>query len=506
MTETFYGEFYGFASAPFHITPDPRLLFPTKTHHAALGAVEYGIKAGKGFIVVTGEVGVGKTTVLKTCLDGLDPKAIKVIYLLNPALTTTELYREILDGLDVPPPPALTDSDAVRLLFGTLLAVHREGMQVVLSIDEAQRMPEETLESLRLLSNLETRRQKLLQIVLVGQPELEEVLAKHHLRQLAQRIAVRAHIAPLSLLESCRYIDHRARLAGRSGRRRLFTMPARLYLAYVARGIPRTINIVCDNALINGYGHGARTVSLGIAREAYKAMRPASPLRRAGVVTAAAIALAGLAGSAELVRRHFLTPQASPPAAPAVAHNAPPPAAEQSKSPTTPMKQNSSDEAPGAPLTAKDDSAAQTSSVVPPPSGEQAPPAEPHGEAGSPAPTGSPAAGLFAAANSPASADSHVAANPAVTPIPPVAADSSAAAPSPAGADAPDSAAAQDPRSDARRVVRGGDTLYRLCVETYGTCDPGTLRAITSRNPQIGKNGKIHAGEVIYLPRPTGGQ
>jgi general secretion pathway protein A len=195
MTETFYGEFYGFASAPFHITPDPRLLFPTETHRAALGAVEYGIKAGKGFIVVTGEVGVGKTTVLKTCLDGLDPKTTKVLYLLNPVLTKSELYGEILDGLDVPMPPALNDSDAVRLLFGALLAVCREGMQVVLAIDEAQRMPEDTLENLRLLSNLETRRQKLLQIILVGQPELDEILAKHHLRQLAQRVAVRAHIA-----------------------------------------------------------------------------------------------------------------------------------------------------------------------------------------------------------------------------------------------------------------------------------------------------------------------
>jgi general secretion pathway protein A len=463
MTETFYGEFYGFVSAPFHITPDPRLLFPTETHHAALGAVEYGIKAGKGFIVVTGEVGVGKTTVLKTCLDALDPKAIKVIHLLNPALTKTELYGEILDGLDVPVPPGLTDSDAVRLLFGTLLAVHREGMQIVLSIDEAQRVPEETLESLRLLSNLETRRQKLLQIVLVGQPELEEVLAKHHLRQLAQRVAVRARIAPLSLRESCRYIDHRARLAGRSGKRRLFTLPALLYLAYVARGIPRTINIVCDNALINGYGHGAKTVSLRIARESYMAMGLASPLRRAGVVTAAVIALAGLAGSAELVRRHFATPQANPhAAAPTAGRNAPPPA-EESKSLTPPMGENTSGEALSAPLTPMGDSPLQTFGIPPVPGGE-GPPAEP-----------------------------HEAANP------------SAAASSPSVSDSPASAAAPDRRSDAHRVVRSGDTLYRLCVETYGSCDQQILRAIKSRNPQIAENGKIQVGEVIYLPRHPGG-
>jgi general secretion pathway protein A len=324
MIETYYGGFYGLVSAPFHITPDPRLLFPTETHRAALGAIEYGIGAGKGFIVITGEVGVGKTTVLKSSLDQLDPSKVKIIYLFNPTLSTTELYAEILDGLDVPLPPTFTTSDALRLLQRTLLAVHRGGAQVVLAVDEAQRMPEETLESLRLLTNLETRRSKLLQIILAGQPELDKVLGRHSLRQLAQRVAVRARIVPLSFRQSCRYIVHRARLAGRVANRPLFTTPALLYLAYVGRGIPRTINVCCDNALINGYGHGAEKITLRIARESCGAMKFRSPLRRAVTAATFIMALIGFAVSAELVIRHFRAAEAavSTPAAPG-AHGGP---------------------------------------------------------------------------------------------------------------------------------------------------------------------------------------
>src|ERR1017187_7016135 len=242
MSETYYGRFYGFDSPPFHITPDPSMLFATETHQQALGAIEYGIAAAKGFIVITGEVGVGKTTVLRVCLDRLEPSKNKIIYLFNPALTIAELYATILEGLDVSLQTDHSPADTLRRLQQALLATHEAGTQVILAVDEAQNMPEQTLESLRILSNLETAKSKLLQIILVGQPELETVLAKHTLRQLAQRAAVRARIEPLTLQQSCRYIQHRSQCAGRIGNSTLFTAPALWYLAVTARGIPRTIN------------------------------------------------------------------------------------------------------------------------------------------------------------------------------------------------------------------------------------------------------------------------
>src|ERR1700722_8409172 len=305
MNETFYGGFYGFQSAPFHITPDPTQLFSTETHRAALGAIEYGITAGKGFIVVTGEVGLGKTTVLRVCLDRLDPSKTKIIYLFSPALSTAELYATLLEEFDVTLPPTATAADMLRMLQRILLAVHHSGTQVVLAVDEAQQMPEATLESLRILSNLETHKSKLLQIILVGQPELEAVLAKHSMRQLAQRVAVRARVKPLSFRESCRYILHRTQCAGRRMTRPLFTTPALLYLAFVARGVPRTINICCDNALINGYGHAAERITFGIVRESCRAMRFRSALRRSVAFVMAAMVLVGILFSCNVLLRRF---------------------------------------------------------------------------------------------------------------------------------------------------------------------------------------------------------
>jgi general secretion pathway protein A len=451
MSETFYGDFYGFRSAPFHITPDPTLLFPTATHRAALGAIEYGITAGKGFIVVTGEVGVGKTTVLRACLDELDPRRIKVIYLLNPALTTAELYAEILDEFDVMLPPTFSTSETLRTLQRTLLAVHQAGTQVVLAIDEAQRMPEETLESLRILSNLETHRSKLLQIILVGQPELESILAKHSLRQLAQRVAVRARVAPLTFRQSCRYITHRARLAGREPGRPLFTRAALLYLARVGRGIPRTINVCCDNALINGYGHGAARIGLGIARESCKAIRFRSPLRRTLAAATFLMALIGAGVSAEVVIRHFLSAQAAVNAPAKVApHPAPATPAEEPQA----ARETLRTEAPAAQTTA--------------------PPASPDDDV--------------------ATRDARQAPDEAPPP--------SGAAPALAATPEAGSAAESNAHSS-KWVVRQGDTLYRACVSTYGQCDEDTMRALLARNPRIRGDRTVYVGEVIELPRLT---
>ena len=492
MNETFYGGFYGFQSAPFHITPDPALLFPTETHRAALGAIEYGIAAGKGFTVVTGEVGVGKTTVLRVCLDGLDASRTKIIYLFSPALNTSELYATILDEFDVTLPPTSNSADTLSVLQRILLAVHESGTQVVLAVDEAQQMPEATLESLRILSNLETHKSKLLQIVLVGQPELEALLARHSLRQLAQRVAVRARISPLTFRQSCRYILHRTRCAGRAASRSLFTKPALLYLAFVARGVPRTINICCDNALINGYGHAAERITLGIVRESCRSMKFRSPLRRTASLAMAAMVLIGVFVSCNALLRYLHTAHASPTQERSADSRPPPTTVEASPAEASPTP-------PGSTPTG-DPAAAQ----VPPPQAEAASPAAASPAAASPA-TASPATATpQAAPEAPASLRAASDSTPD-NPLPWLPAgeranDAKAAAPEGSEANASKSA----PREGSKWLVREGDTVYKVCRLTYGTCNEKALQALMARNPELGPNARIYEGEVIFLPRQTG--
>ena len=522
MNETFYGGFYGFESAPFHITPDPRLLFPTETHRAALGAIEYGIAAGKGFIVVTGEVGVGKTTVLRVCLDGLDTSKTKIIYLFSPALNTAELYATILEEFDVTLPPTLNAVEMLRMLQRVLLTVHESGTQVVLAVDEAQQMPEATLESLRILSNLETHKSKLLQIILVGQPELEAVLAKHSMRQLAQRVAVRARVRSLSFRQSCRYIMHRTRCAGRVTNRPLFTTPALLYLAFVAGGIPRTINICCDNALINGYGYAAERISFRIVREACRAMKFRSPLRRTAALAAAAMVLVGLFVTGNTVLRHFYAARA-----------APVPVARQARLASHPVEIPHPARTAAAPVIAN-----------PPPSSTALPEralANSSGAAGSmvaastaPAPAGraeenrtpavsvAPAAAAAAAdassagaaAKLPSAAETPPPAAQAPSPEPPAAlrpGASSAATASPvpwissddysSGQARHTSRAASRPHAVSRWLVREGDTVYKVCRVTYGSCDWRMLREVIAENPKLGRDATIYSGEILLLPK-----
>jgi general secretion pathway protein A len=478
MNETFYGGFYGFQSAPFHITPDPALLFPTETHRAALGAIEYGIAAGKGFIVITGEVGLGKTTVLRACLDALDPSRTKIIYLFSPALNTSELYATILDEFDVTLPPTTNAADTLRILQRLLLAFHKSGTQVVLAVDEAQQMPEATLESLRILSNLETHKSKLLQIILIGQPELEAVLERHSLRQLAQRIAVRARIKPLSFRQSCRYILHRTRCAGRSKSRRLFTVPALLYLAFAARGVPRTINICCDNALINGYGHAAKRITLGIVRESCRSMKSRSPPRHAAAMAAGAMILVALFVSGSALLRYLHAAPASPAQGLSADRQRPaqttadaPPADPSLTSRTGTPKP---DVAPDAPQSAAPTTDASESHSPPP---AQGPPSD--AKSAAQAAPETPAAPQAGSEGTPGSLLPELPADEPVN-------NSKAAAP-----------------EGSRWLVRGGDTLYKACRATYGSCDAEALREVLAKNPEIGPDAKIYQGEVLFLPRRT---
>ncbi|MDM8546149.1 ExeA family protein [Candidatus Venteria ishoeyi] len=269
-----YLTFYGLQRTPFSVTPDPDFLFLSDTHKEALASLVYGVSERRGFILLTGEVGTGKTTVLRSFLEtlenGLENKQVRSFYLLNAQLSFFEVLCNILDLSEPAEIKTCSTNQLVQQLYQTLIADYAAGRNVVLIIDEAQHMPVETLEQLRLLSNLETGKDKLLQIILVGQTELEQKLQRFELRQLRQRIAVRAHIKALTKIESLAYIRFRletAQFNSATDTVPVFTHAAIKYIVKQAQGYPRVINILCDNALITGFGYQQRPVSTKIIKE-----------------------------------------------------------------------------------------------------------------------------------------------------------------------------------------------------------------------------------------------
>jgi general secretion pathway protein A len=265
-----YVDFYGLTKPPFHTTPDPGFFYMGPAHREALAAIMYGIRQRKGFLAVIGEVGVGKTTVLRTYLSQAGSPKDKTIYLLNPNLSFAELLSTLLRNFDMDP-RGLQEAAMVDELHERLVVEYKAGHSVVLLVDEAQNVPLQTLELLRMLSNLETATDKLLQIVLVGQPELDELLQLRSLRQLNQRIAVKARIRALTAKESAEYITHRLAQAGAT-RGSVFSDQAVRLIVQNASGIPRRINMICDNALITGLGYQAMPVSGTIVREVLRDM------------------------------------------------------------------------------------------------------------------------------------------------------------------------------------------------------------------------------------------
>ena len=262
-----YNEFYGFTEAPFNITPDPRFLFFSDKHREAYNHILFGIRERKGFIQITGEVGAGKTTVCRAILGQLGP-TYKTALVLNPCLTSTQLARAVLIELGLKP-KKLDRVAYLEILNQFLLNQTAEGNDVVLFIDEAQDLGAELLEQVRLLSNLETDQRKLLQIVLIGQPELREKLNDRGLRQLRQRITVRYHLIPLSREETERYIAHRLRVAGAMGRPTFSPWAVRTIHRYSA-GVPRLINAICDKALLYGFVNGTDRMDARAVRQAIR--------------------------------------------------------------------------------------------------------------------------------------------------------------------------------------------------------------------------------------------
>jgi general secretion pathway protein A len=261
-----YFDFFGFREAPFSIAPDPRYLYMSERHREALAHLLYGISSEGGFVLLTGEVGTGKTTVCRCLLEQV-PAEVEIAFVLNPRLSTSELLAGICDELRIPYPESNTSlklfTDRIN---NRLLENHARGAKTVLIIDEAQNLETEVLEQIRLLTNLETNERKLLQVILLGQPELRTKLARPELRQLSQRITARYHLEPLTPTETEGYIRHRLALAG--VRARLFSPAVVRRIHRLCQGIPRRINVLCDRCLLGAYVQGKVEVSRGIVAKA----------------------------------------------------------------------------------------------------------------------------------------------------------------------------------------------------------------------------------------------
>jgi general secretion pathway protein A len=259
-----YAEFYGLKELPFALTPDPRFIYFTPSHTEVMANLHYGIESGKGLVVVTGEVGTGKTTILRWMMQRLD-RTVLVAYIFNPRLSVPEFYQHVATLLDIQ--KWETKSELLLELGKALESRHSRGLRTVLIIDEAQGLSPHVLEEIRLLSNFESDTAKQLQIVLTGQPELRDVLNNPDLRQLKQRIALRCVIKPLpNVEETDRYITSRLLVAG-AERTDVFSPSAIDYIFRCSEGIPRNINNLCDNALLAAYAAGETTVGRGIIED-----------------------------------------------------------------------------------------------------------------------------------------------------------------------------------------------------------------------------------------------
>jgi len=322
-----YAQFFGLKREPFSIAPDPRYLFMSERHREALAHLLYGVKGGGGgFVLLTGEIGAGKTTVCRCLLEQI-PRNCNVAYLFNPKQTVEELLQSVCEDFHIPLKPAAGGRSAKQLVDALnlfLLKTHGVGQNNVLIIDEAQNLSVDVLEQLRLLTNLETNERKLLQIVLIGQPELRDMLDRPELEQLAQRVIARYHLKALSSAETGRYIRHRLEVAGLTSAVP-FSDAAVKRIHELSRGVPRRINLLCDRALLGAYARGRPSADERIvekaASEVFGAPRHAGRLHlhwrtwlRTASVLAMGLALGGAVGYAWLQTQH---PGAgAPPSAP----------------------------------------------------------------------------------------------------------------------------------------------------------------------------------------------
>jgi len=246
-----YKEFYGLRANPFNVNPDPRYLFLTRHTEEALACLTYGIQSRKGFVLLTGEVGTGKTTLINKLLEWLRLQQVATAFVFNSRLNTTQFLDYMMADFGIPC-DSKSKSQILLRLYNWLLDRYRAGETAVLIVDEAQNLTDEVLEEIRMLTNLETFTEKLLQIVLVGQPELEQKLKQPQLRQLRQRLTLRARTHSLSLEETKAYIEQRLRIAGANGQQ-IFDPDAVVEIHRCANGIPRVINLLCEHCLVSAF-------------------------------------------------------------------------------------------------------------------------------------------------------------------------------------------------------------------------------------------------------------
>ncbi|MFC5476588.1 AAA family ATPase [Massilia suwonensis] len=294
-----YTNFFNLKQAPFSIAPDPRYLFMSERHREALAHLLYGIGSGGGFVLLTGEIGAGKTTVCRCFIEQI-PDNCRLAYIFNPKLTVAELLQSVCEEFRIAAPGGAGVKGYVDAINAYLLASHAEGLNNVLVIDEAQNLAPDVLEQLRLLTNLETSERKLLQIILIGQPELRTMLARPELEQLAQRVIARYHLGPLSEAETGAYIAHRMAVAGAQGAP-VFPQAVVPQVHRLTGGVPRRINLLCDRALLGAYVENSGQVTRTILRKAGEevfAGETAAPVRAARWPLVAGGLLAGAALSA----------------------------------------------------------------------------------------------------------------------------------------------------------------------------------------------------------------
>jgi len=473
-----YTRFFGLNRLPFEASPDPSFLFDGPAHREAIASIEYAVATRMGFIMLTGEVGMGKTTVIRAFLDRFDRGKLLPIYVFHPLLSFDDLLELLSDELGLTLEKDIGSFNRLRAIQRELIRLYGEGRQVILVIDEAQRLPEDTLENLRLLTNLETNDAKLLQIVLVGQPELEYVLAQPHLRQLEQRIVLKARLDSLKPEDSLRYLRHRLTLAGADDPENILSAAALRAIVDLADGVPRRMNILANRTLIDAFGANEKPVSAARVRQIADSntREKAPPPRRQSWSVPAIVVLAiGVAGLALVWQTHrpaWSLGQIS------------------SQFTASPSDGTPAATAPGP---APAQPAPEVAAAVSPPPPSQPAPAKEASSAVDPAPP--PPALPPASTPSAAAPQAPVAAAPAPappTPQPP-AAKEVAAAPAPV-----------DPRNAAIRdtpyTVEPGDTLWKICVQAYGPdVAPSMISKVMSRN-RIVSDVKLLSGKTIILP------
>ena len=298
-----YTQYFNLSEPPFSIAPNPRYLYLSPQHREALAHLLYGLSVGGGFVALTGEVGTGKTTMVRCLLEQL-PEDVDIAVLFNPRLNARELLASLCDELLIPHPDSkATIKELIDRLNHHLLDTHARGRRTVALIDEAQNLSLEVLEQIRLLTNLETNESKLLQIILVGQPELRDLLDTENMRQLAQRITARYHLQPLSRQDTAAYIRHRLAVCG--AQEPIFTAAALAHVYRLSGGIPRLTNLICDRALLGAYSLDRRKVGIAIVRKAAREVLTTSSVKRPLNRLIAASSLLTLA----LVTAHYVSGQ-----------------------------------------------------------------------------------------------------------------------------------------------------------------------------------------------------